>query len=154
MRPMSPKTALTAVMAGAGRKRHAAGFTLLEVVVALAIAGLALVGFFQAGSSGLLAADSAGRVDEAIERAQSHLAALGQSNGVAEGEIEGDDGGGYHWRLRARPIASQQTAAVDQPGSPMTLLDVEVEISWRAWGRDRRVVLNTRRLGTVAESGR
>jgi len=145
---MPPKTALTTEVAAAGRKRRAAGFTLLEVVVALAIAGLALIGFFQAGSSGLLAADSAGRVGEAIERAQSHLAALGQSNGVAEGEIEGDDGGGYHWRLRARPIASQQTAAIDQPGSPMTLLDIEVEISWRAWGRDRLVVLNTRRLGT------
>src|SRR5207237_8054215 len=131
MRPMPPKTALTAVMADAGRKRRAAGFTLLEVVVALAIAGLALVGFFQAGSSGLLAADSAGRVGEAIERAQSHLAALGQSNGVAEGEIEGDDGGGYHWRLRARPIPSQQTAAGVQPGWPMPLPNVTEEIPWR-----------------------
>src|SRR5437870_258047 len=134
---MCPKTALTAKVADAGRKRPAAGFTLLEVVVALAIAGLALVGFFQAGSSGLLAADSAGRVDEAIQRAQSHLAALGQSNGVAEGDIEGDDGDGYHWRLRARPIASQRTAVIDQAGSPMILLAVEVEISWRAWSRDR-----------------
>ena len=37
------------------------GFTLLEVVVALAIAAVALIGLFQAGSGGLFAVDTAGR---------------------------------------------------------------------------------------------
>jgi len=55
------------------------GFTLLEVVVALAIAAVALVGLFQAGSGGLFAVDTAARAQEAIQRAQSHLAALGRS---------------------------------------------------------------------------
>src|SRR5712691_5454805 len=55
-----------------------AGFTLLEVVVALAIAALSLVTLFQTGSGGLFAADTAARIDEAIERAQSHLAAFGR----------------------------------------------------------------------------
>jgi len=50
----------------AGGKGRAAGFTLLEVVVATAIAGLALVGLFQAGTSVVFAVDGAARVDEAI----------------------------------------------------------------------------------------
>src|SRR4030088_3809545 len=81
----------------------ASGFTLLEVVVAVSIAGLALVGLFKAGSTGLFAANTAGRVEEAVERAQSHLAAFGRASDVFAGEIEGDDGGGFHWRLGARP---------------------------------------------------
>ncbi|MGA8379996.1 MAG: prepilin-type N-terminal cleavage/methylation domain-containing protein, partial [Stellaceae bacterium] len=56
----------------------AAGFTLLEVIVALAIASFALIGLFQAGSGGLFAVDTAARAEEALQRAQSHLAAVGR----------------------------------------------------------------------------
>src|SRR6266446_5415666 len=62
----------------ADRSLQGSGFTLLEVVVALAIAGLALVGLFRAGSGGLLAVDTAARAEEAVQRAQSHLAAVGR----------------------------------------------------------------------------
>jgi prepilin-type N-terminal cleavage/methylation domain-containing protein len=42
------------------------GFTLLEVVVALAIAAMALVGLFRAGSGGMFAVDTAARAQEAV----------------------------------------------------------------------------------------
>jgi general secretion pathway protein I len=132
------------------RGRHRArGFTLLEVVVAVAIAGLALVGLFSAGSGGLLAVDGAARVDEAVERAQSHLAAFGRAGATVAGESEGDDGGGYRWNLRAQPVASQQSDLSGRTAAAMTLFDVEVMISWRAWGHQRSVVLDTRRLGAA-----
>ena len=67
-------------------RRRTGGFTLIEVVVAVAIAGLALVALFRAGTGGLIAVDAAGRVDEAIERAQSHLAAFGRSGAIVPGE--------------------------------------------------------------------
>src|ERR1041385_898484 len=147
---MFSKTVLPIATAHTGGKGRSAGFSLLEVVIAAAITGLALVGLFQAGTSGVFAVDGAARVDEAIERAQSHLAAFGRSGAVTPREIEGDDGGGYHWRLRSRPIATQQAAAPDQIASAMTLFAVDVEISWRAWGRNRSIVLDTRRLGSGA----
>jgi general secretion pathway protein I len=128
--------------------RAANGFTLLEIVVAVSIAGLALVGLFQAGSTGLFATDSAGRTEEAIERAQSHLAAFGTAGEAFPGEIEGDDGGGYRWRLRAVPVATRQPLL--QNDTTISLYDVEVMISWHAWGRTRSVVLGTRRIGAAA----
>src|ERR1700739_623987 len=79
------------------------GFTLLEVVVALAIAALALVGLFRAGSGALFAVDTAARAEEAVQRAQSHLAAVGRDAALVEGEFTGDDGGGYRWALRVSP---------------------------------------------------
>src|SRR5947207_11383378 len=105
------------------------GFTLLEVVVATAIAALALVGLFQAGTGGMVAVSSAKRFEQAIERAQSHLVAFGRASPIAAGEMEGDDGGGYHWRLRARPVAAQQEATTAQPGLMTILFEVQVEVS-------------------------
>src|ERR1041384_4374012 len=126
---------------------RAPGFTLLEVVVALAIASLALVGLFRAGSGGLFAADTAARVDEAVERAQSHLAAFGRTGAGAPGELAGDDGGGFSWRVRVAPIATAPVMVQGQPAAARSLYSVQVSVSWRTAGRTRSVVLETRRLG-------
>ena len=136
------------------RASAASGFTLLEVVVALAIAALALVGLFQAGSSGLFAVDTAARAAEAVQRAQSHLAAIGRDAALVAGDTTGDDGGGYRWRLRIQPAATRPLATADNPSNAvLTLFDVEVAVSWHARGRDRAVVLKTLRLGSTGAGG-
>jgi general secretion pathway protein I len=131
-------------------RRRTGGFTLIEVVVAVAIAGLALVALFRAGTGGLIAVDAAGRVDEAIERAQSHLAAFGRSGAIVPGEAEGEDGGGYRFQMRALPLATQQSLSPGQNAAATTLYDVEVLISWKAGGRTRSASLRSRRIGPGA----
>src|SRR5438067_3581641 len=133
-----------------GRASNARGFTLLEVTIAVAIAGLALLTMFQAGSTGLFAVNSAARIDEAIERAQSHLAAFGSSNAIVPGDSEGDDGGGYRWRLSARPLATQAASQGAQDTPQATLYSVDSAISWNSWDGTRSVVLHTRRFGAPA----
>ncbi|HJU16489.1 MAG TPA: prepilin-type N-terminal cleavage/methylation domain-containing protein [Stellaceae bacterium] len=125
------------------------GFTLLEVLVALAIAGLALAGLFAAGGTGLFAADTAARAEEALERAQSHLAALGRDGALHAGDSAGEDGGGYRWQLHVHPVASRRVApanGVFGSAGTTTLYEVEVVISWRAGGHTRRVALRSLRL--------
>jgi general secretion pathway protein I len=135
-------------------RRRGRGFTLLEVVVALAIAGLALVALFEAGSTGLFAADTSARAEEAVERAQSHLAAVGRDAALSAGQFTGDDGGGFHWRLSVQPLSSRQAPGPDGVSmTATTLYAVEVEISWRDEGRSRAVVLKTLRLGSAAGGG-
>jgi general secretion pathway protein I len=131
---------------------RAEGFTLLEVIVALAIAALALIVLFRAGSDGLLAVDTATQAEEAIERAQSHLAAIGHDVALLQGESAGDDGGGYHWRLRITPVASwpAQLANRSSAVTATTLFDVQVAISWSGRGHDHAIVLDTRRIGSAA----
>jgi general secretion pathway protein I len=133
------------------RRPRERGFTLLEVLVAVAIAGLALVGLFQAGSGGMFAADTAARAEEAVQRAQSHLAAVGRNAALVQGEFTDDDGGGYRWRLRVQPLAARQGLAPDGSSAvTSTLYDVEVAILWPGRKGERSVVLRTLRLGNAA----
>ena len=118
--------------------------------MALAIAALALVVLFRAGGDGLFAVVTASRAEQAVERAQSHLAAVGNDVALLPGESDGDDGGGYHWRMRIRPLARWQLPAAN--GAPIvanTLFDVEVAVSWPGRDHDRAVVLRTERIGAV-----
>jgi general secretion pathway protein I len=128
------------------------GFTLLEVIVALVIASLALVALFAAGSSGLFTSDAATRAEGALERAQSHLAALGRDAALSAGTFAGDDGDGYHWQIIVRPLATRRVASENGVfGTAMTatLYDVEVVISWREDGRERRIALHTLRFTSM-----
>src|SRR5215472_2635912 len=129
------------------QRRGEAGFALLEVIVAAAIAALALVALFQSASAGLLTANEATRVAEAVDRAQSHLAAIADAGAITPGETEGDDGGGYHWRLNARPMVSRQVS-IQGPGggTAATLYDIRVAVSWGGGHHMRSIELETRRI--------
>lgn len=129
--------------------RRDAGFTLLEVIVATAIAALALVALFQAGSAGVLSVGVATRVEAAVDRAQSHLAQFADTGAIVPGESQGDDGDGYRWRVTARPVAAQPPGAPDQTSAPPSLYDIAVTISWGAGRHQRSVVLETERIAST-----
>ena len=136
------------------KSRPDSGFTLLEVLVALAIAGLALVLLFRAGGEGLFAVDTAARAEEAVERAQSHLAAVGSDLPLLEGETSGEDGGGYRWQLKITPLARLPALQGSLGPAGAMLFAVEVAVSWAGAGHRREVVLKTQRIAVATGSGR
>jgi general secretion pathway protein I len=136
------------------RGRNQRGFTLLEVVIAFAIAALALSVLFHGALDGLRSAGIAGRYEEALARARSHLAALGATLSAAD--TQGDDGSAYHWHVRVSPIASTVTGGGVIGGVPAvltTLYAVSVAVSWPEGGSRRVVELDSERLGAAAASG-
>ncbi len=123
------------------------GFTLLEVVVAFIIAALALSALFGGGLAGLSATAASARYQEGLARAQSHLASAASEGALAASDRQGDEGNGFHWRVRVT-AAAVGGASRDAPGSPLpALYDITVEESWRAEDRSRVVTLQTRRAG-------
>jgi general secretion pathway protein I len=125
------------------------GFTLLEVLIAFVIAALALGLLFRAVSGGLLSVETAGKYQEAVSRARSHMAAIGGDAALAPSDNSGDDGGGYRWHLQITQEARGQAAASGPVAGlpPAALYAVVVSISWHDAGKDREFVLRSERMG-------
>lgn len=102
------------------------GFTLLEVMVALALAGMVLVAALGVAAADLRASRRAAAVQEAATLADAVLerAALATRDELVAWE-RGAEGrwqpplDGYAWRVRAAPMAGEAS-----------LFAVQVEVSW------------------------
>jgi general secretion pathway protein I len=127
---------------GAGHRRTG-GFTLLEVMIALMIAGFSLALLYDAVSDSITGVRIAGDYAEALSRARSHLAAIGRNPLLVVGRHDGDDGSGFHWHLVVEPVPGES----DPTG--YTVYDCSVVISWAEGAVPRQVTLETRRLGAL-----
>jgi len=128
------------------------GFTLIEALVALAIAALGLVAVFAAAGGGLESVDIAQRYVAATRAAQTHLAEVGTAIPLADGDIGGLDAGGLRWRVRMKPVQTRagEDAAVPSP----TLYAVESVVSWGAVGSGRSVRLESLRVAAPEKGPR
>jgi general secretion pathway protein I len=139
-------------------RRQAAGFALLEVLIAFVIAALALGVLSAAALAGLRAAQVAGHYEGALAHARSHLAALGRGGGLLPGDQQGDDGGGFLWHSHVRLLATAPVARGDAAtvarGPQVALYAVAVTISWQDGERDRSVVLRSERVGAPPPAAR
>ncbi len=127
--------------------------TLLEVIIALIISGMAAVGLFEAAGTGLQATQTAAMYDQAIVRAKSRLAAATHGTKLAAGDWRGDDGGGFHWRLLVAPLATAAVRPIGLVGPraaqsiPIVLYSVSVWVDWNEGGTERDIRLDTEQVG-------
>jgi general secretion pathway protein I len=135
--------------AGAGSARSR-GFTLLEVLIAFAIASIALAVLYRGAIDGLFGTREAARTEEAVSRARSRLAALCVLPRLTPGEQSGDDGSSYAWRTQITPAGSKTLEPADsgEPTPPVRadLFAVRVIVSWPGIVRPHQVELETRCL--------
>jgi general secretion pathway protein I len=118
------------------------GFTLVEIVVALAILALSVTVLLGVISDGLRRTDLAARTAQATSLAQSLLAKLGTELPVQQGEMSGELADGFRWRARMEPYGDR----ADRDHWPVGAYHVSVEVSWGT-GAERSVTLTTLRLG-------
>ncbi|HXA22985.1 MAG TPA: prepilin-type N-terminal cleavage/methylation domain-containing protein [Acetobacteraceae bacterium] len=113
------------------------GFTLLEVLIANVIAALALGALYQTAVSGVRSMRTAARYNDALSRARSHLDMAVHGGTLAPSDSQGDDGGGFHWRLHIEPVA-QTGLRPDGPssGTAQPLLALYRVTVWNFWDGD------------------
>ncbi|HYD31120.1 MAG TPA: type II secretion system protein [Azospirillaceae bacterium] len=118
------------------------GFTLLEVLVALAILGLVAAGTLPLLSTGLDTSQRATVLSRAVLHARSRLAVLGIAEPLVAGERRGDFGNGYTWVVSVAPYGGDAAGAIP---AGTRLYRVAVTVAWGRRAADA-VTLTTLRL--------
>lgn len=116
---------------------RSAGFSLLEMVVAISILALALAAMYQAASGATRNVRTDEKYAYGVELARSLLAANVRVplSGVSN---QGETSGGFRWQVQSRPV--------DFGRSPLpvgSLQEIEVAVSWDDGRKQRQVVLNS-----------
>lgn len=117
-----------------------AGFTLLEVLVAFVICGLALGGLLRVFSTSLEGVESAEETARATLLAESRLASVGSLVPLDGTRREGRLAGGYRWRIESEAWDGGLERAAPRA------YRVTVTIAWGEAPRERAVVLTSLRL--------
>jgi general secretion pathway protein I len=122
-----------------------AGFTLLEVLVSLAILAGALAAVFQVFSRTLDTTADAESRTIAASLAQSLLARVGSEIPLEAGESSGELDGGFRWRLRTTPYDPDRFGELPFARP----YEIAIDVLWNVRSSVQRVHLSTLRLATA-----
>ena len=125
-----------------GAKREA-GFTLVEVIVALAILSAGLSLLLGLISNSLRQTASAQRMAGAGSLAQSLMAEVGTDLAIRAEVRDGQYSNGYRWRLKMQPYDNVS----ENDERPVGLYSVSAEVEWEEGTERRFYALTTLRLG-------
>ncbi|MGH7091878.1 MAG: type II secretion system protein [Stellaceae bacterium] len=128
------------------RRHHAdrrEGFTLVEMLFALAVIGLAMAAAATVFRTGLIGNEAAASMDEALRIGQAKLAEAGADlplwPGVSSGRF-----GRFAWHLVIARAKDDEAESAH-----LALYRVEARVLWRNGLRERHVTLDTLRLGSA-----
>jgi type II secretion system protein I len=130
------------------RLRERSGFTLIEVLVALAIFGISLAVLLHVFSDSLSRARESKYEMAASAIAQSLLADVGPSMPLTLGDIEGETVDGFSWRLHIEPYGT----ADDHKAWSMDALSLTVSVSWKDGSKTHAMTLHTVRTMSREQS--
>jgi general secretion pathway protein I len=131
-------------------QRREAGFSLIEVVVALALLGLILAVLSDSLRTGLSSAARAAAIQPPLAVAEAKLAAVGVTEPLVTGRTSGQDARGMVWQLSIDEFRDDDFdgPSSDAPGVPK-LYRVRVTVSWSQGGTARSLSLDSLRLAPV-----
>ncbi len=129
---MHPRTALMANL------RQGSGFTLLEVLVALALLSIALIVILQLFSANLKGITASEETAKAMMKADSAMREVLDDEDIAEKSSSETTKDGY------RIDVSITNADEDRTGNlSMKLLEINLTVHWRDGAKERTVTLKT-----------
>jgi general secretion pathway protein I len=126
------------------KRLREAGFTLLEVVVAMTIVGLGVVTLLQIFSLGLRLGTRSTASTQAISYAREVMDDFLSRPNLDEGSEQGITGGNARWKILVRTV--RDPARTLTLGADVELREIDLEMLVPEGRRNRRIELKTFRL--------
>ncbi len=103
--------------------RRQAGFTLLEVIIALAILGVAFALSMELLAAGVRSAKASENYTQAVLLARQKLAEVAATPNLEGSADTGEFGGGFRWSSKIQPLPQEEDL-------PARLFQVRVRVTW------------------------
>jgi len=120
--------------------RTECGFTLLEVIVALAILAVAFALAMELLANGVRAAKASEDYTQAVLLARQKIAEISVTSSLKESADQGEFGGGFRWASEIQPLPQEEEDL------PAQLYQVRVRVTWPGRRREKSFDLYTLRM--------
>jgi general secretion pathway protein I len=115
------------------------GFTLIEVVVALAILSIGLVVIIELFSGGLRLGRTSMEYTKAINYARFRMEEISVKTNIAEGTEEGRFTDNYRWKTWVKRVQLLPLDKNSDIRPPVELYQVKINILWNSGSKERSV---------------
>jgi general secretion pathway protein I len=122
------------------------GFTLLEIMIALAILGIALTVILQQFSTGLKTVRVTRDYTNALILAREKLEEFCLVKKLSEKEESGEFEDGYRWRVVIAPYKEEEKKESSTEFLLLSMYTVTSMVSWDAGEREKKVELATLKI--------
>ncbi len=119
----------------------AGGFTLLEVLIAMAVLSIALVAVFELFSSGLRGMAASADYVEAVVKAEAKMREILDDEDLAEKSWQETSEDGYRFDATIQKTEGERTDKLQ-----VELLDISLTVSWTRGIKERALKLKTLKL--------
>ncbi len=123
-----------------GRDR---AFTLIEVVVAMAVLGVGLIVMIELFSGGLRAGRVSGEYTQAVGYARVKMEDISLAREMKEGMEEGEFDDNYRWRLEVKKVNLLPGEPPVDLTLPVELYQIKLRVNWKSGSQERSAGLES-----------
>ena len=132
------------------------GFTLMEVVIALAILGIGLMVIIELFSGGLRLARTSEEYTRAMNYGRMKMEEISSKQNIEEGTEEGKFDDTFRWQVGVKKVDILQVDKSIDFKPPVELFQVKVDILWTSGSKERSASIEsfkTKKTGTDEKKG-
>jgi general secretion pathway protein I len=129
------------------------GFTLIEIVVALAILGVGLIVIIELFSGGLRLGRISEEYTQAVGLARMKLEEISLAEQLREGSEKGEFNKDFRWQVGVKKVDLLPAEKFPEFRPPVELYQIKVNILWRSGSREKSAGIETYRTVKVEEQG-